>query len=216
MKLGHALNEAFGHVYVKNIPEATTRLASFIEAAARVDLQYEVFKAVRGDQYVPQDYIIKYRPELYPIPANQYLVGNYCSAMAILLDAMRNNYDSYVTCDDDVIFYDEDYPSILKSLPNDWDIIIMGQMSKTSEHISENINMNFTKVHNYDIPGCHCMAINKKLYWKQLHSYMGFDSHGRFGDVTVGDMSLTDVNVYYISPNICYQERSILRPYTIN
>jgi hypothetical protein len=216
MKLGHSINEAFGHVYVKNIPEATTRLQSFVDSAAKVDLQYEVFKAIRGDQYVPPDYIIKYRPELYTFPWNQYLVGNYCTSMAILLDAMRNNYDSYVICDDDVIFYDKDFPSIAESLPSDWDIIILGQMSKTSEEVHGRINMNYVRVRNYDLPGCHCIAFNKRLYWKQLHNYMGFDSHGRFGDVTVGDMSLTDVNVYYISPNICYQERVVLKPYTIH
>jgi hypothetical protein len=77
--------------------------------------------------------------------------------------------------------------------------------------------MNFVQVHQSDIPGCHCIAFNKRIYWKQLHNYMGFDSHGRFGDVTVGDMSLTeDIKVYCISPNICYQERELLKPYTIH
>lgn len=217
MKLGKAVNEAFGHVYVRNIAEATTRLNSFKNSANSIELDYEIFRAVRGDKYVPHDYVIKYRPEIYVFPWNQYLVGNYCTAMALLLDAMRNDYDSYVLCDDDVVFYDKDFSSLTKNLPEDWDIVILGQMAQVDMDISEDVDISYIKVHNADLPGCHCIAFNKKVYWKQLHSYMGFDSHGRFGDVTVGDMSLTDeVNVYYISHHICYQERSVLKPYTIH
>ena len=217
MKLGEALNEAFGHVYVKNLPKATLRERSFKNTANLINLKYELFRAISGNSYVPKDYLIKYRPECYPNPHNQYLAGNFCTSMAILLDAMKNDYDSYVICDDDTVFYNIECESLLPNLPKDWDILILGQMLPVPIDTTQTVSVDFTRVQTADLPGCHCIVINKKLYWKQLVNYMGFDQHGRFGDVTVGDMSMTDdIKVYYAATNLCYQERELIKPYTID
>jgi hypothetical protein len=38
--IGKAINEAFGHVYVKNVAESTKRLESFTNTAQIIDLDY--------------------------------------------------------------------------------------------------------------------------------------------------------------------------------
>lgn len=221
MKLGKAINEAFSHVYVKNITAATKRLESFTTAAQRIGLDYEVFKAIRGTDYVSDSYEIKCRPEAYPIPYNQYLVGNYCTALAAHLDAMRHDYDSYVICDDDVVFYDISCESFADKLPSDWDIIVLGDDIRKPQEgeldPEEVYPVTFNRIQNIEIAGCHCIAFNKTVYWTMMQdSYMNFDSHGRFGDVTVGDMTHNpNIFVYQASPNICHQERVKLKPYTI-
>jgi len=222
MKLGKAINEAFSHVYVKNIAESTKRLESFTNSAKTVDLDYEVFKAIRGTDYVFEDYIVKFRPELYPSPHNQYLVGNYCTSLAVHLNAMQNNYDSYVICDDDVVFYDISCESFINKLPPDWDVIVLGDdIFKPQHHgelnLEETHSFTFNRMRNMDIAGCHCVAFNKSIYWTMMqYCFMSFDANGRFGDVTVGDMTyIPNIFVYQISPNICHQERIKLKPYTI-
>jgi GR25 family glycosyltransferase involved in LPS biosynthesis len=221
MKLGKAINEAFGHVYVKNIAEATRRLESFTNTAQIIDLDYEVFKAIRGTDYVFDDYVVKFRPELYPSPHNQYLVGNYCTTLAAHLDAMRHNYDSYVICDDDVVFHDISCESFADKLPLDWDVIVLGddifKHQQGEVNLEKTHSVTFNRMQNIDIAGCHCVAFNKSIYWTMMqYCFMSFDSNGRFGDVTVGDMTyIPNIFVYQASPNICHQERVKLKPYTI-
>ncbi len=221
MKLGKALNEAFEHVYVRNIAQATKRLSYFENAAKLIELEYEVFRAVRGVDYVSEDYIIKFRPELYPTPHNQYLVGNYCTTLATHLDAMRHGYESYVSCDDDVIFYDIHCESFANNLPPNWDVIVLGDdifkaQQKDLDPL-ETHTITFNRIQNTEIAGCHCVAFNKSMYWPLMqHCFMSFDVHGRFGDVTVGDMTYNpNIYVYQVSPSLCRQERVELKPYTV-
>jgi hypothetical protein len=222
MKLGKLLNESFDHVYVKNMSDAKKRLKSFEDSASLIDLTYEVYKAIEGTKYVPQEYEIKYRPELYPIPANQYLVGNLFTTMSIFLDAMRKSYESIVICDDDVVFYDYDFTSIKKDIPIDWDIIILGssiENIKREIDRSNNIELNFLKMsygEAHPVSGCHCTAFSKKAYWKYMIHLLNFDTHGRFGDVIITDMSAQDdMNIYITSTDVCFQDREKLKPYVI-
>lgn len=215
MKLGKALNECFDKVYVKNIASAKKRLESFNIVANLIELDYQLVQAIEGSKYISKDYIIKHRPECYPPPHNQYLVGNYCTSLYILLDAMRNNYNSYVICDDDTIFYDIDVESISDNLPSKWDIIILGDMQYKSV-LGSITDITFDRVLFREVAGCHCIAFNKSIYWTMLYAYMSFDYHGRFGDVTIGDLSTNpELSVYQVRPDFCYQERTSLKPYTI-
>jgi hypothetical protein len=221
MKVGKVLNEAFDHVYVKNIKQATRRLESFKEAAELVALDFEVFEAIQGSKYVPEHYTIKFRPEAYPVPYNQYLVGNYATTLGIHLDAMRHEYNSYVVCDDDTVFNNIHCESFLTKLPPDWDILILGDdIFKAQQNQLDALEVypvTFTRMQNKDIAGCHCVAYNRSIYWTLMqHCFMNFDSHGRFGDVTVGDMTYNpDIHVYTVAPNLCLQERIKLTPYTV-
>lgn len=219
LKLGENLNATFGNVYVKNVPEAKQRLDHFKLHADSIGLQYEVFKGIRGDLFVPENYLIKYRPTLYPAPANQYLVGNWASTVAIHLDAMANNYDSYVICDDDTVFKNAQIDFIKPQLPADWDVIILGEMGGSSDAGS---NAAFVKIENNpnlestDLVGCHCIAINKKFYFEYLLHAVGLDTHGKIGDVLLCLLvENTNMNLYKLRPNITYQERTKLTPYVI-
>jgi hypothetical protein len=212
VKLGKIINEAFSHVYVKNIPSAIKRLESFKKSANDIKLKYEVYKSIVGDLYVPKNYQVKYRSGLYPEPYNQYLVGNHLTWLSIHLDAMRNNYDSYVVCDDDTIFYDIDLPSIKDKLPDDWDIIVLGEMEKT---ITSNENINFIRT-DPKLAGCQCLAVNKKNYYQILNVMLMFNEIGYTGDTLINYLQgHTISNTYSMYPNITHQERYILKPYTI-
>jgi hypothetical protein len=219
MTLGQNLNSTFGNVYVKNIPDAKQRLEHFKKSADSIGLQYEVYKGIRGDLFVPPEYNIKYRPNMYPVPANQYLVGNWATTISIHLDAMSDNYESYIICDDDTVFRNMNIEHIKPNLPEDWDIIILGDMIVTNNNTE---NLMFSKIHNnYDLEsnqlvGCHCIAINKKFYFEYLLHAIGLDTHGKIGDVLLCLLvENTNINLYKMKPDITYQERIGLTPYVI-
>lgn len=221
MKLGQNLNTTFGNIYVKNIPDAKQRLEHFKSQADNIGLQYQVYQGVRGDLFVPEDYTITYRPSLYPTPANQYLVGNWASGLAIHLDAISNNYDSYVVCDDDTVFKETELEHIKPNLPLDWDVLVLGEMNTTA-NTESNSNLMFTPVHNdcnleqIVLVGCQCIAVNRRFYFKYLQYMLGLDTHGRIGDVLLCLMvEHSDVNLYKMKPDITYQERTKLIPYAI-
>lgn len=221
MILGENLNSTFSNVYVKNVPDAKQRLEHFKMHSDKIGLQYEVYRGIRGDLFVPEEYMIRYRPSMYPVPANQYLVGNWASGLAIHLDAISNNYDSYVICDDDTVFKNVELDHIKPNLPLDWDIIILGEMNTTSD-IHSDSNLMFTKVFNDGnleqsvLVGCQCLAISKKFYFKYLLYTLGLDTHGKIGDVLLCLMvEHDDINLYKMKPDITYQERANLTPYVI-
>lgn len=212
MKLGKNINNAFSKVYVKNLLESKKRLESFTHHADIINLKYKVYSAFRGDLYVPKSYTIKHRSKLYPTPYNQYLAGNHYTWLSIHLDAMINRYESYVICDDDTIFKDLEIPDIHKAIPIDWDILILGDMSNVNSNTNELI---FNRL-NYNIAGCHCIAINSKCYFKVLNHLTMFDTLGYTGDVSVNHLSTTELlNVYEMFPSITYQDRKNLIPYSI-
>lgn len=222
MLLGENLNSTFSNVYVKNVPDAKTRLEHFKFHANNIGLKYEVFKGIRGDAFVPPEYLIKYRPELYPVPYNQYLVGNWASSLSIHLDAISNNYDSYIICDDDTVFKNIELDHIKLNLPEDWDIIILGEMNNTSIKERCDSDLTFTKIFNDSnleqsvLVGCQCIAISKKFYFKYLLYTLGLDTHARIGDVLLCLMvEHENINLYKMKPDITYQERVHLAPYVI-
>lgn len=217
MKLGKNLNSTFSNIYVKNLPRAVKRLEMFEHHAKIIDLRYQVFKGIEGSNYVSDDYQIKHRPELYPPPANKYLVGNCYSGIAILLDAMANNYESFVTCDDDAIFYDLELEYIKPHLPEQWDIIILGSIEKVSSQNAtspafEKIPMDELGL----IAGCQAIAIHNNFYNTFLMEMLRFDTHGLIGDALIHLFAeKNSVNLYQMLPHVTYQERNILPPYTV-
>lgn len=219
MKVGKALNQAFDNVYVKNLKNARKRLESFKDSASNIQLKYEVVTAINGLEYVPESYTVKYRPELYPVPGNQYLVGNFSTSLYILLDAMSKNYNSFIVCDDDTIFYDLDVPTLCNKLPANWDIIVLGPINDTVDIRTTKIlpDISFTRLINDNkLAGCQCIAVNKSCYWACLQEYLSFDQHGRFGDVSHANFTFDkNLHIYLVDQSLCYQERTSLAPYTI-
>lgn len=217
MLLGENLNKTFGNVYLKNIPRAIKRFESFDQRAKNINLQYTKFRAIEGHTFVPDGYELKYRPDMYPPPSNKYLVGNGYSGIAILLDAMANNYESYVTCDDDTVFYDLHLEYIKPKLPSNWDIIILGQIEKCN--MKDHSAPWFIKLTSdpRTIAGCHCIAVHNKCYNTFLMEMMKFDVHGRIGDSLIQMLvEQNRINLYAMLPHITYQERDKLTPYVID
>ena len=213
MKLGENLNKTFGPVYLKNLPEAVRRRQSFENTARGIGLEYTTIKAIKGSDYVPDDYVIKHAPEDFPYPKNQYIMGNFYSTVYILLDAMANNYESHIICDDDVIFNDVEVEYLKPELPDDWDVIILGRMFLNDKHGP----LRFIPTDDeWYISGSHCVAIHKRAYYTLMEGYLTMDTDGIFGDRLLQHLlSQKKIKLYVMLPDITRQERTILTPYII-
>jgi hypothetical protein len=218
MKLGENLNLTFGKAIVRNIPESKKRLENFKSSADLINLKYEIFDSIRGDLYVPINYKIKQRTELYPPPSNQYYVGNFLSFLRIHLDVLSKRYSSYIVCDDDTVFNDYNLKDIRGYLPIDWDIIVLGRMNKTAPNkyneTVENVPEFVTPSKN-DIAGSQCIAINQKCYYIILDYLLSFQNHSKCGDIMLDELSSNKIiKLYLMLPDVTYQERKKLKPYT--
>lgn len=216
MQLGKNLNKSFSCVYLRNLPDATKRRSSFEATANSIGLKYKKIKAINGYEYVSENYEIKYEPHLYPYPANQYFMGNVYTFMYVILDAMANNYESIVSCDDDVIFNDVEIDFIKPNLPDNWDIIILGRIDKIEETDTTN-SLRFDYMPGYkEIAGSQCVAIHRRAYSKLMDELLSINVNGLFGDRLYNHLiEEKKANIYLMYPDVTYQDRETLIPYTI-
>jgi len=201
MKTGEFINKNFDHVYVRNLPNAKKRLESFQKTANSINLKYEIFAAINGNNYVPDTYT---RPK--------YLTGNWLCFINVLLDAMKNNYKSIVICDDDCIFYNYEIneESNTELFPKDWDIINFGKIRYENKKSSKIQFINF-KNKPLLIEGSQCAAFNSKSYFLLLQELFLFEKTGRTGDGLYDILSQQNkINGYIINPSFCFQDRYTL------
>lgn len=216
MKLGDNLNNSFDNVIVRNISESTKRLDNFKITASNINLKYEIYNSIRGDMYIPSDFVVN-PTKLYPFPANQYIYGNHLSLLNVHLNSMSKRYSSYVVCDDDTEFYDIQLELIKNYLPNDWDVIIMGNMKKLESIDNEIIyTPTFFKPSVSQIAGSQCAAINSKAYYSILDYMLSYKTHFKTGDAMWDVLSRSNqIKLYMMYPDITHQNRNTLKPYTI-
>jgi hypothetical protein len=129
---------------------------------------------------------------------------------------MKNNYKSFVCCDDDTIFYDYEIDEKEQNelIPNDWDIINLGNI-KMKNNPSK---IKFINIKNQPslIEGSQCCAFNNKGYFILLKELFKFEQKGLVGDGLYDQLSKNDkINLYKLNPDFCYQETEVLKPYTI-
>lgn len=201
MKIGEFINKNFDHVYVRNLPKARKRLDSFQKTASYINLKYEIFKSINGNDYVEDNY-----------PRSKYLTGNVLSFINVLLDAMKNNYKSIVVCDDDCIFYNYEINENLEIdfFPENWDIINFGKILHGNEEFKK---IEFENIKNKPklIEGSQCMAFNKKSYFLLLRELFFFEKTGLVGDGLYDILTQENkINGYIIKPSFCFQERDKL------
>jgi hypothetical protein len=112
--------------------------------------------------------------------------------------------------DDDCIFRhtlkmkDESLKLIESDLPDDWDIVILGNISDEEDIENKNIFYHKCSFH-YEAAGSHGIAINNKIYG-ELQSL--FSGSVWLGDGAIGRLINLGKNVYKISPSICHQDRT--------
>jgi len=223
MKVGEWLNNVFFKVIVKNLDLAEKRLENFDRSAKSVNLEYEIYRAINGMKYIPDNINFKNVFWDYKGFDAQYLLGNHISHIGIILHAMSNQFESYVSCDDDCEFSEVEIENI-SHLPNDWDLIILGGFVTHSASTVDQIN--FSKINSAnEIAGSHCSAVNKNFYYKWFIKACEFvnDIQGKQREVGgfVGDTLIhhmwvnNDINVYRTNISLVGQNRTSLIPYTI-
>lgn len=211
--IGNHLNKIFGNAYVKNLHNSKERMESFDFSAKSIGLSYNRVEAIDGTKFVDKDYSFMHGRHHIKYPASAGFYGNQLTNEIILLQEISKESNSFMTFDDDTIFYewtnDLDTNKIIP--PDDWDIIILGGIDHlkfiTNEIVFKKLTSNNTTADIHPlVAGCHGIAVNSKVYMDLLEIL----KEKRFwGDHAINNLIDTGKNVYLIYPHLLYQNRKL-------
>jgi hypothetical protein len=209
--LGKILNNTFGRAYIKNLPTSYDRLSFVKQEFDKVEMDYIVFPAYDGKKFTRHDKVIDHMGLQIPYPNSAGFIGNQISTQVILMNEINGiGSESFMIFDDDCYFINhkdrnnEDYDTITKNLPLDWDVIIFGPMEIQYSNI-KNYEYKKTESHS-ECAGSHAIAVNKRIYVDWLHI---LDEKNYWGDGTIYRLLDLGYNLYNIFPGICVQNRSL-------
>lgn len=211
--IGNHLNKIFGHGYVKNLQNSIERMKSFDDSAKSIGLEYTRIEAVDGTKFVDTNYNFMHGRHHIKYPASAGFYGNQLTNEIILLQEISKESNSFMTFDDDTIFYDWannlDIDNIIP--PDDWDIIILGGIdhlkSITNQIVFKKLTTNNTTADIHPlVAGCHGIAVNSKVYMDLLEVL----KEKRFwGDHAINNLIDIGKNVYLLYPHLLYQNRKL-------
>jgi GR25 family glycosyltransferase involved in LPS biosynthesis len=209
MLLGPVLNKMFGKAFIKNLPDSNIRRKHIIEQCNSINLEYEITEAVDGTKCVSTDFTIQHGQFFLTYPTSAGYYGNQLTNIKQLENIIDLNLPSCILLDDDCSFehtikLSENCLNLFEnSLPDDWDIIILGSI--TGHELLETDNLTYFKVphHNY-AAGSHGIVMRNTVYYDFLRTAKEMK---HWGDGIVGKQIDDKKNVYLVEPSVCVQKK---------
>ena len=211
MKLGPALNEAFGKAYVLSLKRSIDRRAYISDNCNAIGLDFEFIDAIEGKYFMNNTYYTRDgHMNTYILPVAT-TAAYYAAQIAIeyqIHKALSDGLQSFIFMNDDVYFdnyqnfMQNDFLDIKMRLPSDWDIIILGNIHTAVS--STPVQYYLTTHHT---PGCHAIAINHTAY----HDYILEGSKREMvGDHLIDRLRERGKRIYHLYPDICLQNREFI------
>jgi len=212
MTLGAALYDAFGKTYILNLKRSLDRKLMMESKCSLVNLNYEFFEAFDGDNFLFPFYTkggYMNSNQLGEITTSRYYSSQY-ALNYIIHRAINNNVKSFIFMNDDVYFdnyqtfTDQNLLDIKYKIPENWDIIVLGNMFQTvpySGEVDYVSNLHHTK-------GCQALAINHTAYHDIISQSAPITDV--VGDHLNDKLRGIGKNIYSICPDICLQDRSLV------
>lgn len=209
------LNKLFGKAYVKNLHNSKERMDLFHISASKIGLQYDRVEAIDGTKFVDTNYNFMHGRHHIKYPASGGFYGSQLTAEIILMQEISKESNSCMIFEDDTVFHewinDLDYSEL--TLPDDWDIIILGGITnskKTSDEIIFRKIINENKKSSSDIntlvAGCHGVAVHSRVY---LDLFKTLNEKKFWGDHAINNLIDNGKNVYLFYPHLVYQNRKL-------
>jgi len=212
MTLGAALYDAFGKTYILNLKKSLDRKLSMEKKCSLINLNYQFFEAFDGDNFLFPFYTkggYMNHNQLGEITTSRYYAAQY-ALNYIIHRAINNNVKSFIFMNDDVYFdnyhsfTDQNFLDIKNKLPDNWDIVVLGNMF---HEISYNGEVDY-QLNTCHTKGCQALAINHTVYHDIIqHSSPITDLAG---DHLNDKLRSIGKIIYNIHPDICLQDRSII------
>lgn len=213
--IGKLLNNIFGHGYVKNLHDSNERMKSFDDSAKSIGLEYSRIEAIDGTKFVDTDYNFMHGRHHIKYPSSAGFYGNQITNEYILMQEISKNSESFMSFDDDTIFYSELTNINQNQLipPDDWDIVILGGIDKKIYSYDTilfgklvNKDKNYSSDINPYVAGCHGIAIHSRVYFTLLEILR---EKKFWGDHAINRLIDLEKNVYIVSPSLLYQDREL-------
>ena len=187
------LNQYFDKIYCVNLDKRTDRWGECLNEFKKHNMTVDRFSAVDGSMET-----INRQTRL-----NDGEIGVILSNIKILEDAIKNEYESILILEDDIIFDDSlsDIKSYFDSLPDDWNMLYFGGNHNTHMGLQgpKIINEKVCKLHNTF--AAHCVGIKKDMFQLLIDVLSKFN-----GQLDVEYAKLQKIfNIYSFYPAIAKQ-----------
>jgi hypothetical protein len=212
MTLGAALYDAFGKTYILNLKRSLDRKLSMEKKCSSINLNYEFFEAFDGDNFILPFYTkggYMNSNQLGEITTSRYYAAQY-ALNYVVHRAINNGVKSFIFMNDDVYFdnyqnfTDQNFLDIKNKIPDNWDIIVLGNMFHTIPYSGEIAY----EQNNYHTKGCQALAINHTAYHDIISQSVPITDV--VGDHLNDHLRSIGKNIYHSCPDICLQDRSII------
>ena len=166
------LNEFFDKIYYINLARRLDRLDHieyqlnknnvFAERVEAIDGLYSKFSSI---------YSVDVDKKQSTLPGDSKIssfeAGLVATHKLILIDALKNNYNSILILEDDIVFspsFSEKFNDVALDIPPDWDIIYLGATHKGPSIKKHSSYLNIAT----NILGCHAIGLRSTVFEKLL------------------------------------------------
>lgn len=167
-----SVNEFFDKVYYINLARRPDRLAHITSQLDTCKIHAQRIEAIDGAHStfscVPSVNVNKKKVTLLGhSKISSFEAGLIATHKFILIDALKNNYDSILILEDDAVFspsFTEGFNRVALDMPSNWDVIYLGALhggpniKKYSSHLNIAV----------DVLGCHAIGIRSTVFERLL------------------------------------------------
>ena len=173
------VNRVCDKVYVINLEKDKERLQSIDKQMKKNNVQYERFNAILGSKVLNDDRFTDLCKNICTDGAK----GCALSHHSIWEDALKNNYQNILICEDDAMIpdtFDRDFQNIWYHVPDDYDILYFGSIFGSND--DSLMNKTFLKINGFEpkvvnekilkiggTVGLHCYMLSSKCIKKIIN-----------------------------------------------
>jgi GR25 family glycosyltransferase involved in LPS biosynthesis len=169
-----SVNTFFSKVYYINLARRPDRLAHVTQQLSLQGVLAERIEAIDGlsssFSCVPSVDVDKKEVTLLShTKISSFEAGLIATHKLILIDALKNNYDSILILEDDATLspsFSEDFRRLTEDVPSDWDVVYLGALSLHNVSVRKKYSDTLDKA--VYVLGCHAIGIHSKVFERLL------------------------------------------------